>query len=97
MRDTHEPSSHSGSVKLPPPLTAGIHDFFPPAAGLAENFLVAMATTRLTFLTPNDTAGLTLKAGDVLTNAAVDTAVICNALLATAIELSRALTLPSSL
>jgi hypothetical protein len=76
---------------LPPPLTAGIHDFFPPAAGLAENFLVAMATTRLTFVTPNDTEGLTFKAGAVLTK--VETAVICDtdALLATAIGLSRAL------
>lgn len=29
---THEPSSHSGSMKFPPPFTAGIHDFFGAAA-----------------------------------------------------------------
>ena len=26
-KKTYEPSSHSGSTKLPPPLTAGIQDF----------------------------------------------------------------------
>ncbi len=71
---------------MPPPLTAGIHDFLPPAAGLADTFLVAMATTRLTFCTPNDTAGAALKLRDDLTNDEADTAVMCDtaALLATA-------------
>lgn len=76
---------------MPPPLTAGIHDFFPPAAGLADTFLVAMATTRLTFLTPNDTTGEALRLRDDLTNEDVDTAVICDtdALLATAMAGTR--------
>lgn len=32
LRNTYEPSSHSGSIKLPPPLTPGIHDFLAAAA-----------------------------------------------------------------
>ena len=36
---TYEPSSHSGSTKLPPPLTAGIQDFFGWAAATIVNFL----------------------------------------------------------
>jgi len=44
---TYEPSSHSGSTKLPPPLTPGSHDFLPPLnLGLADTFLVAMAVMR---------------------------------------------------
>jgi hypothetical protein len=46
-----------------------------------------MATTRLTFLTPNDTTGLDCKLRDDLTKEEVDTDVSCDtvALLATAI------------
>ncbi len=43
---TYEPSSHSGSTKLPPPLTPGSHDFLPLNLGLAVTFLVAMAVMR---------------------------------------------------
>lgn len=44
---TYEPSSHSGSRKLPPPLTAGIQDFFGRAAATTMNLLgtVALAPT----------------------------------------------------
>lgn len=70
---------------MPPPLTAGIHDFFPPE-GLAETFLVAMAKTRVTFLTPNDTTGLA-DFNEEPTKEDLTTAVSCDTdmLLATAI------------
>ncbi|RWV78035.1 hypothetical protein GW17_00061060 [Ensete ventricosum] len=38
-RGTYEPSSHSGSIKLPPPLTAGIQDFFGAAAATTRTLL----------------------------------------------------------
>lgn len=34
---TYEPSSHSGSTKLPPPLTPGSHDFFGATAAAMIN------------------------------------------------------------
>jgi len=59
-------------------LTAGNHDFLPPAEGLADTFLVAMAMTREPLLTPNDTTGEALRLRADLTNDEVDTAVICD-------------------
>lgn len=36
---TYDPSSHSGSMRLPPPLTPGIHDFFCGAAATTASLL----------------------------------------------------------
>lgn len=36
---TYEPSSHSGSTRLPPPLTAGIQDFLGGRAATTSNLL----------------------------------------------------------
>jgi len=36
---THDPSSHSGSTRLPPPLTPGSHDFFGAAAATTMSLL----------------------------------------------------------
>lgn len=39
--ETYEPSSHSGLMKLPPPLTPGIQDFLEAAAATTMNLLGA--------------------------------------------------------
>jgi len=44
---THDPSSHSGSTRLPPALTPGSHDFFGAAAATTMSLLGLTATPSL--------------------------------------------------
>ncbi len=57
-RETYEPSSHSGSTRLPPPLTPGSHDNLRPGLLDLMTLLVAIAVTRgQTLPTPKETDG----------------------------------------
>lgn len=57
-RETYEPSSHSGSTKLPPPLTPGSHDNLRPGLLDLMTLLVAIAVTGgQTLPTPKETDG----------------------------------------
>lgn len=57
-RETYEPSSHSGSTRLPPPLTPGSHDNLRPGLVDLKTLLVAIAVTRgQTLPTPKETDG----------------------------------------
>jgi hypothetical protein len=70
VEDTHEPSSHSGSVRLPKFTPGSQESFLPGPEGtfLETAFLVAMAITREPLLTPmNATCGHELKALLLLT------------------------------